>query len=105
MPDTSTHIRNLAQAVLNASRPRPFLKAVRAFTAVLDDVPNSAVSEWSPQTLAALRTAAEAVVDAIEQQIADAEAGSFQRELAAAVYEVRRSLEEIDKWERHYLGT
>jgi hypothetical protein len=106
MDSQLTEAIELSQAVVNSRRSRPFAKTVHAFLHVLNCIPDSAASEWTHDSLKLLRDASEDVVAAIEQHLSEAdEKIGAERQLAEAVYAIRKALEEIDRWERHFLRT
>jgi hypothetical protein len=89
---------------LSSASGRTFLKLLRDFVGALAHVPDFPSAEFTPVEIEHLSATAERVIEAIERRI---EAGNdrmtTQRELAEAVYEIRRELEEIAHWRRHYL--
>ena len=106
MSDSLTYASELAAAVATATHERDILKAVRSFLRFLQGVPDSAPAEWSHESLARLGKTSEDVVAAIERAIEGAgKAGSSARTLAEEIYAIRRALEGIDHWERHFLGS
>jgi hypothetical protein len=97
-------IRQSAEAALANRHGRSFIKAVRAFVAGLGLLPDAAPTECSRDTLMNIRDLANRVVDEIEDRLEDDDDSlATQRELAGAIYRIRRTLEEIDLWERHFL--
>ena len=54
-------------------------------------------------TLQLLQPVAEQVIQQIEDHLATvSDRHAIQRSLAEAIYELRRTLEELDYWRRHY---
>jgi hypothetical protein len=105
VPDLLARITELAETVAAATSERALAKAVRPFVAFLQTIPDSAAVEWSHDGLALVRKASEDVVETIEQLLERTEAaGSSERKLAEDIYAIRRELENIDRWERHFLG-
>jgi hypothetical protein len=105
VPNSLARVTELAKAVAAAPHERALAKAVRPFVAFLQTIPDSAAAEWSHDSLAAVRNASEDVVEAIEQLLERTEAaGASERRLAEQIYAIRRALENIDHWERHFLG-
>ena len=104
MPDALSDAMVLAEAVRTAKRHRPFVKAVHEFSGFLRHVPNSSPGSWSHESIKQLGDIADRVVEAIELQISASDSTEDQRDLAARIYSLRRSLEEINTWERHFLG-
>jgi hypothetical protein len=89
---------------LSSASGRSFLKLLRDFVGALAHVPDFPSAEFTPLEIEQLSATAEGVIEAIERRI---ERGNdrvtAQRELAESVYEIRRELEEIALWRRHYL--
>ena len=55
MTDHHAHVASLVQAIVKANRPRPLLKGVRPFIALIGGIPDSAVYERTPQALDSAR--------------------------------------------------
>ena len=103
--DVRTELLTAANAALKNRHGRPFLMAVRAFVTALRRVPDGASTEYSREQLAAFRDLAERVVAEIEDRLEDADdSPRAERELAGAIYAIRRALEDVHRWERHLLG-
>ena len=50
-------------------------------------------------------TAAERVIAEIEDRLEDADdQPRVERELASAIYAIRRTREDVHRWQRHFLG-
>ncbi len=94
----------LAQAVATTKRHRPFVKAVHEFSSFLRSVPNSNPSDWSHESIKQLGDMADRVVEAIERQVSISDSTVDQRDLVERIYGIRTSLEEINRWERRFLG-
>ena len=102
-PDTSGAAMEAAQTVFDTTRGRKFDQAVRAFERILGAVPDSAPDEISAGALQVLRHLAERVIARIEERVeSEVDGQPLQLELAEHVYEIRRVLEKIDYWQRHY---
>ena len=105
VPNALARVTALAETVAAATHDRPLVKAVRHFVEFLHTVPDSTAAEWSHESLALVRKTSEDVVDTIERQLERTGAiGASERKLAEEVYAIRRALENIDHWERHFLG-
>jgi hypothetical protein len=91
-------------AVSNSTSGRALRTHTRDFVDALARVPDYPAAEFSALEIAQLSSTAEHVIGAIERRIdADEERDSNKQELADTIYEVRRRLEEISRWRRHYL--
>jgi hypothetical protein len=96
----------LTEAIRDAHRRRPFETAVHDFVRLLATIPDYPAKDFSGDTLRDLKTLAEDVIANIENRLsANADSSADQQQLASGVYEIRRLLEEINLWRRHYLGT
>lgn len=79
--------------------------AVRDFVDLLTVVPDYPATEFSTDEIGALRARAEEVIARIEQRVSTTDdSATAQLELVGAVYEIRKRLEQIDQWRRHFLG-
>jgi hypothetical protein len=76
--------------------------AVREFVHTLTLIPDCAPSEISSDQIEVLRGLAESVIEQIEARLAQGSRPQVEQDLAAGVYAIRRALEEIDRWQRHY---
>lgn len=106
MPNSLARVTELAEAVAAATRERPLTKAVAHFVAFLRAVPHGGAAEWSHESLNVVRKKSEGVVEAIERALERAGAsGPSEQKLAEEIYAIRQALEDIDRWERHFLGS
>jgi hypothetical protein len=104
MTGSASHAAQLAADVTAARHKHAFETAVHAFVTFLSGVPDSAAGEWTREGLSLVRARAEDVVEAIEQRLeAAGGSGHAEQRLAESIYGIRRALEEIDRWERHFL--
>ena len=98
--------RTIAERIASADTGSALDRAVAEFADVLRGVPNQGVAEFTPADHEALKALAERVIDRIEDRLAaHHDRASIQQDLAGAIYRIRRELEEIDRWQRHYQGT
>ena len=94
----------LTAAIRDTHRRYPFETAVRDFVKLLATVPDYPATDFSAETISTLKTLAEDVITHIEARLSIGDDPSAdQQQLASAVYEIRRLLEEIDHWRQHYL--
>jgi hypothetical protein len=102
--DLYTQLAHAANAAVANRHGRPFLSALRNFVALLRRVPDGGPSEFSSDQLMVIRQLAGSVVDEIEDRLEDADdSKAIQQELARSVYAISDTLEEIYRWERHFL--
>ena len=94
----------LSEAIRGAGRQHSFDKTVAGFVQLLATVPDYPATEFSQDGIGTLKATAEAVIISIEARIEKGEGSATdERHMAEGVYEIRRLLEEIDRWRRHYL--
>jgi hypothetical protein len=89
-------------AVFDATTSRQLQRAVDEFAAVLRTIPDGPPDETAEATLQLLQLTSERVIQRIEDRLAIADRQVVQRKLAGAIYELRRTLEALDYWRRHY---
>jgi hypothetical protein len=83
---------------------RAFRNVAQEFVDLLARVPDHPASEFSGVEIEQLSTTAEHVIAAIERRLDDADdQAPLSQQLAEMIYEIRRNLEEIARWRRHYL--
>ncbi len=77
---------------------------MREFVGALAHVPDFPAAEFTPIEIEQLSATAEQVIEAIERRLENSkDRVATQQELAESVYEIRREMEEITRWRRHYL--
>ena len=82
---------------------RAFASDVERFAAHLSAIPDNRITEMTAAALATASREADRIVERIEQRLESGRDGvSVKRRLASAVYDVRRSMEECERWFRHY---
>ena len=83
---------------------KTFQKLTREFVSALAQVPDWPAADFTPVEIEQLSTTADDVIAMIEQRIeAGADRPAVQQDLAATIYDIRRNLEEISRWRRHFL--
>jgi hypothetical protein len=104
-PDILTNAAVLSDTIQRTDRRRAFVAAVTRFVQLLATVPDHPSRELSADSVAALSGLAESVISRIESRVSTAnDPGAVQVDLIASVYDIRRDLEEIDRWRRHPVG-
>ena len=91
----------LAGRIQTARNARSLNDAVEKFVALLIRVPDYPVTAFPSESVQALRQEAEGVIERIEQWVSTTD--DDERRLVEAVYDIRRALEEIERWRQHYL--
>ena len=90
--------------VTNTESGRAFRKVIRDFVDALARVPGIPATEFSPLEIEQLSSKAEHVISAIERHIDDAADKEGTRQaLGEEIDAVRRQIEELNRWRRHYL--
>jgi hypothetical protein len=92
----------MAGRARDAAGLRPFRHAVSDFIRVLGSVPDEGADTVSNDEVRVLQTLGENVIDAIEARVPDIANAADAQALVSSVYEIRRLLEEVTHWRRHY---
>ncbi len=91
------------ESVFDTASSRHLQRAITDFIGGLRTIPDGLPDEASAGQLAALQALAERVIERIEDHLATvSDRHDVQVSLAESVYAIRRSLEEVDHWHRHY---
>jgi len=94
---------NVAHDAGASTRLHPFEEAAGNFARLLGGVPDCAAGELGNREIARLFELGSEVIDVIEQRLDE---GSVPEShavlLVGLVYRIRRHLEEIEIWRRHY---
>jgi hypothetical protein len=95
----------LSETMRRATHRRAFQHALAEFVAIVRSVPDYPRATFSLDDTHSLTAAAQSVIDDIERRVStqDDRAG-VQVALVEAVYAIRGGLEEIDRWQRHFLA-
>ncbi len=93
----------LSAVVRASASPCRFAGAVRRFERLLAVVPDYRPLDLRPGDIEALAQISEGLIDQIEDRIgAETDSDSVQQELVMTLYDIRRDLEEIHRWHRHF---
>ena len=104
-PEVVEQALAISDAVRRATHRHAFQRAVGAFVQLLTTIPDYAPREFSSDAIAVLCSLAEGVITHIEERLSTGrDPERVKVDLAEAVYDIRRALEEIDTWHRHYVG-
>ena len=99
-----TIVSETAQTLVQTESGRNFVKSITKIVDALSRVPDCSSTAFSSEEIARLQSGAEQAISAIEVRIeAGDDNGTVQLELARAIYELRRELEDVDRWRQHYL--
>jgi hypothetical protein len=91
-----------SRPILEAARARTVDGATHQFVQILNLVPDYPPSTLTVDEIQVLRSLAETVIEQIEARLVRSDRSQLDQDLAAGVYAIRRALEEIDRWQRHY---
>jgi len=91
-----------AGRVRDAGHFRAFKHAVSDFIRALGSVPDEGPGQISGEGGQVLQSLGDDVIDLIEQRITDTANAADAQKLAGSVYEIRRLLEEVNRWRQHY---
>jgi hypothetical protein len=104
-PEAVAKAAELAETILTTKHSHAFAKAVEKFVQVLATVPDYPPATFTDDAVATLLGLSEQVIEQIEQRVSTEQDGaSVQQDIVSAVYDIRRVLENIDLWRRHYRG-
>ena len=96
---------DIVNGLSNTRRGRAFVADVERFVAFLGTVPDNKISEITDSLVASVRGAADRIVDCIESRIdSGRDKPAVRQKLASSIYDVRRSMEQLALWHRHYRG-
>jgi len=91
-----------AGRVRDARHFRAFKHAVSDFIRVLGSMPDEGPNRISSDGARLLQSLGEDVIDCIEERVADAAHAADAQVLVGSVYEIRRLLEEVNRFRQHY---
>src|SRR5262245_8199134 len=104
--DVRSELLKAGHAALSNRHGRSFITSIRAFIAALQRIPDGGPSDYQHEQLVAFLDLGERGIAEIEDRLEDEDdRPQTQRELVGAVYTIRRGLEDIHRWERHFLRT
>jgi hypothetical protein len=94
----------LAEEIAAPQSGRSFDHGVIEFRRLLATVPDANPSDMTAADIDTLGELAEVVIQEIESRLEEHnDRKAIQSDLAKAVYEIRLSLEAMDRWRRHFL--
>lgn len=94
-----------ATRVRGADGTRVLRHAVSEFIRVLGSVPDEPAHSLSNADVHTIQLLGEDVIRVIEERVGDEAQFAEAQSLVSAVYEIRRLLEEANRWHGHYAGT
>ena len=87
----------------NTRRGGAFVAHVERFVAFLGAMPDNRVSDVTESLVVSVRREADRIVDCIEKRLEHGgDRSSVQQKLASSIYDVRRNMEQVELWFRHY---
>jgi hypothetical protein len=103
--EIGTIASEMMQALSQATSGRVFVKSILKFIDALSYVPDYSDTAFSSQEIARLQETAEQTIAAIELRLETGnDNATVQLDLARAIYELRRKLEDISRRRQHHLG-
>ena len=94
-----------SETIRTTKHGHAFEKAVKGFVQVLARVPDYSPAAFSDDAVGSLQDLSEQVFAQIEERInTHQDRASVQQDIVEAVYDIRRALENIDRWRRHSRG-
>ena len=94
-----------ASRIRDAAHFRPFRHAVDDFIRVLGSVPDRPAGTLTSDDLRTIELLGNDVIDRIEDRVDGLKSAADAQELVKAVYEIRRLLEEANRFRQHYFAT
>jgi hypothetical protein len=80
-----------------------FVADVERFVAYLGAMPDNRVSDITESVVESVRREADRIVECIEKRLEHGgDRSSVQQKLASSIYNVRRNMEQVELWFRHY---
>ena len=96
-------IDTTVQAIRREPHLRGFTNRLSHVVSVIGNIPDSPPERFTADTMIRLRKLAEEAVEAVESRIDSGDdADKVQQELAGTVYEIRRRMEAVEIWFRHF---
>ena len=103
--DVMAKVAEFAETIRTTKHRHAFEKAVKGFVRLLATVPDAPPETFSDDAVRSLLSMSEQVIAQIEQRVStQQDSASVQRDIVEGVYEIRRALEDIDRWRRHFRG-
>jgi hypothetical protein len=93
-----------AQSLLQATSSRVFLRQLREFTSAVARVPDHPAGTFSPVEIARVSSTCERVITSIERRLESSDdTAGVEQQLTEAIEEIKREMEEVSRWRRHFL--
>lgn len=103
IPDLVDQLVEHSNGVAAASRGKAFETSVSKFTETLATVPDYPHAEMSQASFDLINGLAEQVIAHVERRIEESrDDESLKEQMAESVYAIRRVLEELFRWRRHF---
>jgi hypothetical protein len=102
-PSLLGELDTTVQELRLAKRHSEFTHKLAHVVTAIGAIPDLPPQDFTDGAMARLRELADEAVDAIERRIdSDAEGGGVPQQLAGTVYEIRRRMEVVETWFRHF---
>ena len=102
-PSTLGEIQTAVQELRREQHQSAFTQKLAHVVSAIGGIPDSPPEGFTADTMVRLRELADETVEAIEQRIdSGGDGDKVQQRLAGTVYEVRKRMEAVEVWFRHY---
>ena len=91
-----------ARQARDAQTAHALRHAVGDFIGIIGAVPDEQAHSLSAGDTRLLQSLGQDVIDGIEEHVASSANDARAQSLVISIYEIRRLLEEVDRWHRHY---
>jgi chemotaxis regulatin CheY-phosphate phosphatase CheZ len=104
-PSLLSEIDTTVQELRLAKRHGELTHKLAQVVSAIGAIPDLPPQDFTADAMARLRELADETVEAVERRIdSGGDSGSVQQQLAGTVYEIRRRMEVVDTWFRHFAG-
>jgi hypothetical protein len=80
------------------------VEETKAFSEVLECFPDYPLTAFSSASMQRVQAQADGVIDLVERCVAASPDDRRNQRLVTCIYNIRRAVEEIDHWQKHYAG-
>jgi hypothetical protein len=96
---------SLTNSIEHPEDAHSLVENVGAFVEVLECLPDYPADAFAPPAIHRVRAEAEEVIVTIERWVEAHPDGRVNLRLVGAIYGIRRALEEINRWQKHYASS
>ena len=95
---------SLADDIARAHGARSLEDGVEAFVEVLQCLPDYPAAAFPAASMHRVRAQAEEVIASVERWVDANPDSRHNQRLVGSVYGIRRAIEEMNRWQQHYMG-